>query len=134
MKITSVKCVTFSSVNSFGTPWDANDNPDCFLRLKDSWGTIMYQTDYTPDVAGELNWIINPVVTITDLSSFVLELRDYDNDYTDTGSELIVSDNVIISDYTSSLGTVNKEETGNYPDVIEVSEAGATFQISVNWE
>ncbi|MCB9224684.1 MAG: hypothetical protein R2780_00165 [Crocinitomicaceae bacterium] len=134
-QINSVKLVTYPNVNSSAVPWDSGDNADCYMRIMDSGDQILFQSDKYDNVSTEVSWTLNPVITISDLSNYMwIMIRDYDTDYIDSGSELIVKAFFPVSDYISFPGTVSEDGTGKYPDIIELNEGGATIQISVTWQ
>lgn len=134
MKLSSVTVTTFSSVNIAAIPWDASDDPDCFIRIKDNVNNIMHQSVQAENQAGQITWNISPAITITDFFGVKIEMRDYDSGYINSQSEFMVEALIPITDYISGNNNVVKEPTGNYPDSFEVSEAGATFIFNVSWE
>lgn len=134
MKVSEVKVLNYSNVNTSGLSWDSADDADIFVRLLDWNNNIMFQSDFIENNSGEASFTISPAITITDLTSVKFQMRDYDNGYQDSYSEKMIETYFPISEYTSQGSPVVKEETGNYPDFIEVSEAGATIQIMVSWE
>lgn len=134
MKVSEVKVLNYSNVNTSGTSWDNLDDADIFVRLMDWNNNIMFQSDYIENNSGVASFAISPAITITDLTSVKFQLRDFDTGNQDAYSEKMVETYFPIYDYTSSGSPVVKEETGNYPSIIEVSEAGATMQLIVSWE
>ena len=134
MKLSGITVLNFSSVNTNGLPWDPADDPDCYIRIRDNANNIMHQSVYVENQSGQITWTFSPAITITDFLGVTLQMRDYDVDYTNGGSEKMIETLIPIHEYTSSGSNVVKEETGNYPDSFEFSEAGATFVANVSWE
>jgi hypothetical protein len=133
VQVTAITLLNYPNVNSSANPWDSGDNPDCFIRLVDGTN-ILYQSDKFDDVTSPVTWTFSPVLTIDDEDGFEIQLRDYDTDFTDSGSEKMVSDFIYMTNYTSSPGTVNKDAMGKYPNMLEINEGGATLQINLNWQ
>lgn len=134
MKLSNITVLNFSSVNSSGLPWDSGNDPDCFVKVKDFSNNIMFQSTFKEDQFGELSWDVSPAITITEFAGVTLQMRDYDTGYPDSQSEKMIETLIPIHEYVGGNSPVQKEETGNYPDTFEFSEAGATFRVTVTWE